>query len=434
MSSQMSQPETPREFAVAVVEMLRNAGFEALWAGGCVRDALMNRLPKDYDVATTATPQQVIELFGKRKTVPVGVSFGVVMVLGPNKACGQIEVATFRTDGTYIDGRRPESVRFCSAEEDARRRDFTINGMFYDPVADQVIDYVGGQQDLAAGIVRAIGDPHARFTEDKLRMLRAVRFAATFHFQLDGQTADAIRGQHRELKQVSVERIAQELRRMLAHETRSVSFRQLAEVRLLPEVIAGCGQLTSPDHPMVQTICRVLDRLQQPDFLPSLVTILALASGTTDVAVLSSIIRCECRRLAMSNDETGAATWIAESAARCQDAAALPLHVIKPILADHRSDLLLDYLEAMSHGTNAPTDDIEFLKSYRVQTPVEELNPKPLISGADLQQLKIAPGPVFKRLLTIIRHEQLDELLADRQEALQRLNVLVQTEPSAESS
>lgn len=156
-ASSASSSDPRRQFAVSVVETLRNAGFEALWAGGCVRDQLLGKSPKDYDVASTATPDEVIRIFGTRRTVPVGASFGVVMVLGPTKSAGQIEVATFRSDGEYLDGRRPNSVQFCRPEEDARRRDFTINGLFFDPTRNEVIDYVGGRESLPARVVRNSG-------------------------------------------------------------------------------------------------------------------------------------------------------------------------------------------------------------------------------------------------------------------------------------
>ncbi|MCR4411750.1 MAG: CCA tRNA nucleotidyltransferase, partial [Thermoguttaceae bacterium] len=169
------KPQSPRQFAEEVVRRLRAAGFLAYWAGGCVRDQLMGLDPKDYDVATSAVPEQVRQVFGRRRTVAVGAAFGVITVVGPPGA-GQIEVATFRSDRTYSDGRHPDEVVFSSPEEDAARRDFTINGLFYDPVAQEVIDYVGGRDDLARRLLRAIGDPRQRFAEDKLRLLRAVRF------------------------------------------------------------------------------------------------------------------------------------------------------------------------------------------------------------------------------------------------------------------
>src|SRR6476469_5731386 len=168
----MHNPARQREFALEIAKTLRAAGFEALWAGGCVRDELLGLTPKDYDVATSAKPDQIRDLFGRRRTLPIGASFGVITVLGPRDA-GQIEVATFRTDATYSDGRHPDSVSFTTAERDAQRRDFTTNGLFYDPVTNQVVDYIGGQEDLKRGIIRAIGDPRLRLAEDKLRMLRA---------------------------------------------------------------------------------------------------------------------------------------------------------------------------------------------------------------------------------------------------------------------
>src|SRR4051795_13693089 len=180
----MAEPARQRAFALEIAQKLRSGGFEALWAGGCVRDELLGLTPKDYDVATSATPDQIRDLFGHRRTLPIGASFGVITVLGPPGA-GQIEVATFRTDAQYSDGRHPDSVSFTDAEHDAQRRDFTINGLFYDPVAKQVVDYVGGQDDLKAHIIRAIGVPRLRLREDKLRMLRAVRFAAAFNFTID---------------------------------------------------------------------------------------------------------------------------------------------------------------------------------------------------------------------------------------------------------
>ena len=187
----MVEPSAQRAFAVEVVRQLRAAGFEAVWAGGCVRDQLLGLNPKDYDVATNATPEQVREVFGRRKSIPVGAAFGVIAIVGPREA-GVVEVATFRRDVGYSDGRRPDAVAFTTAEEDAQRRDFTINGLFYDPVDERVLDFVGGQADLKRGIVRAIGDARERFTEDKLRMLRAVRIAATFDFDIDPTTLAAV--------------------------------------------------------------------------------------------------------------------------------------------------------------------------------------------------------------------------------------------------
>src|SRR5947209_8570545 len=202
-----SKPPCLREDALAVVRRLREAGHVAYFAGGCVRDLLLGKEPKDYDVATDAPPQRVRALFSN--TQAVGAAFGVILV---RHRRSQVEVATFRSDGTYLDGRRPEAVRFTTAAEDAQRRDFTINGLFLDPVADQVIDFVGGREDLKAGVIRAIGEPSARFGEDHLRMLRALRFAARFGFQIEPRTQDAIRRHAPQLVRISPERIAEELR------------------------------------------------------------------------------------------------------------------------------------------------------------------------------------------------------------------------------
>jgi len=225
----------PQQFAVEVVRQLRAAGYQALFAGGCVRDQLLGNTPKDYDVATDATPEQVIAAFPQRKTLAIGAAFGVIAVVGPRPA-GVVEVATFRRDLAYTDGRRPDSVEFCSPEEDAARRDFTINGMFYDPIEERVLDYVGGQEDLRRGIIRAIGNPRERFTEDKLRLLRAVRFTARLEFQLDDETKKAIQELAPQLAAVSVERIADELRKMLTVPRRAGGVRLLRETNLLPVI------------------------------------------------------------------------------------------------------------------------------------------------------------------------------------------------------
>jgi poly(A) polymerase len=234
-----------REFALDIVRKLRAAGYDALWAGGCVRDQLLGLVPKDYDVATSATPDQIRDVFGRRRTLPIGAAFGVITVLGPRSA-GQIEVATFRADAAYSDGRHPDSVTFTTAEHDAERRDFTINGLFYDPIAETVVDYVGGQQDLRDRIIRAIGDPRLRLTEDKLRMLRAVRFAATFRFEIEPETFRAIQEMAGDITSVSAERIGMEIRRMLLDPNRAVALELLKEsgllAHVLPEVAAHSAQ------------------------------------------------------------------------------------------------------------------------------------------------------------------------------------------------
>jgi poly(A) polymerase len=228
-----SKPPCSRDDALEVIKRLRRSGHVAYFAGGCVRDLLMGTPPKDYDVATDAPPKRVRELFSN--TQAVGQAFGVILVRhGPST----VEVATFRTEGIYSDGRRPDSVAFTSAEHDAQRRDFTINGLFLDPLenppAGKVIDYVQGQDDLRHRVLRAIGDPHRRFAEDHLRLLRAVRFAARLGFEIEPATAEAIRINAPRLKGISPERIADELRMMLTPPTRHRAWPILWEFGLMP--------------------------------------------------------------------------------------------------------------------------------------------------------------------------------------------------------
>ena len=241
-----NQPPCRREDALAVLTRLRQAGHIAYFAGGCVRDELLGLTPKDYDIATDAPPDRVRQLFSN--TQAVGAAFGVILVRHKKSV---VEVATFRTDGKYLDGRHPEAVTFTTAEEDAKRRDFTINGLFLDPVENRVIDYVGGQQDLKNKILRAIGNPNHRFEEDHLRLLRAVRFAARFQLEIEETTARAIAAHADHLKRISPERIGEELRLMLTATTRDRAWQMLHRFRL-DDVVFRYLQLPWPlPHPEV---------------------------------------------------------------------------------------------------------------------------------------------------------------------------------------
>ena len=234
-------------FANKIVHRLRNAGHEAFFAGGCVRDSLMGKVPHDFDIATSARPEQVQALFPR--TVPVGVQFGVVLVVENGQ---EYQVATFRSDGAYLDGRHPQSVTFTTAEGDARRRDFTINGLFYDPVGKRVLDFVGGQQDLKTRTLRAIGNPADRFAEDKLRLLRGIRFASTLGFEIESATWDAIRAGASAIREVSAERIRDELVKIFVCSGRVRGFDLLDAsglmAKILPEIssLKGCEQ--PPDY------------------------------------------------------------------------------------------------------------------------------------------------------------------------------------------
>jgi poly(A) polymerase len=391
-----SQPQ--RQFAVEVVRKLRDAGFVALWAGGCVRDLLLGKLPEDYDVATDARPEQVQQLFGHRQTRAVGASFGVILIHGPNRGAGDVEVATFRTEGVYLDGRRPESVAFCSPEEDAQRRDFTINGMFYDPIAEQVLDFVDGQRDLAAGVVRANGDPRARFNEDKLRMLRAVRFTATLAFQIDVPTADAVRDLASEILIVSQERIAQELKRMLVHPNRRRAVELASDVRLLEAILPEVA-------PPLPTTLAMLELLGGPSFELAMATLLHAVSPE-----IPHVVRGICRRLKLSNDETEHITRLVTERQVLFDAAHLPLSKLKRFWTSTqprcRDFIEINRTEAIATGSSLAA--VEFCERYLCDTPAAEINPPPLVTGDDLVRRGFKPGPNFKQLLDQIRDAQLD--------------------------
>ena len=417
-----SLAEQNRAFAEQVVRRLRNAGRQALFAGGCVRDLLLGREPQDYDVATSALPDQVRDLFGRHRTLAIGVSFGVIVVL-PSKAERDagvlpVEVATFRTEGRYLDGRRPESVEFADAQTDAMRRDFTINGMFFDPITDQVIDYVGGQQDLASGIVRAIGDPRERMSEDKLRLLRAVRFAATFGFALDDATRAAVEEMAGQLTVVSAERIAQELKRMLVHENRRRAVELCGETALLevifPELTSVLRLGSVGGHsPWLRTLT-ALERLERPWFESALVVLLHSVIGRNNAPSLEQI----CRRLKLSNEERELAVWLAEHRDDLGAIRHRTTWFLKRLCAHPAVTELLNVERALRTAAGEGVEDLTFVERYLAETPRECIDPPPLMTGQDLIVLGLKPGPEFKRLLEAVRNAQLDETISTHDEAI----------------
>jgi tRNA nucleotidyltransferase/poly(A) polymerase len=398
----MSDPESQRRFAVEIVQQLRDAGHEALWAGGCVRDQLLGLEPKDYDVATSARPEQIRELFGQRRTLAIGAAFGVISVLG-NRSREPIEVATFRSDGTYLDGRHPVDVTFTDAQHDAQRRDFTINGLFFDPLQETVIDYVGGQQDLESGIVRAIGDPRARFTEDKLRMLRAVRFAATFGFQIDAHTLAAMRQMADELQVVSAERIGMELRRMLVHPERAESVSLLANTGLLQQVISCWAE--GGDN--LQQALAALRRLESPS-LPLALAILLSRCRSRGVGPTVA------RELRYTKKECELTGWLLMNAEQIGRAEQLPWPKVQRLLVHPGAWELVAMHEALVGGQ----DTSSAFCRQKLQLPEDVLNPAPLVDGSDLITYGVQPGPGFAELLEHLREAQLEGRITDRQEAL----------------
>lgn len=326
--------------AVSIVRELRERGFEALLAGGCVRDLLLGAPPKDFDVATNAPPTEITRLF--RPTRLVGQAFGVVLV---KRRGSWIEVATFRSDGTYSDGRHPDSVTFTDARHDAQRRDFTINGMFFDPLAETLLDYVGGAEDLKAKRIRCIGEPRARFAEDYLRMLRAVRFAARLDFEIEYETLLAIQERAASLRKIAAERIREELDKMLAHPRRPRAFGLLRTSGLLPhigglqgeEVVANSVRELTEDR--FDAVQRLLANLPaDADFCVALAAILLDRSR----AHLDSI----CRAMTLSNEQREVVLWLVSNARALDDPARVSLADLKRRMANPAFPQLRSIIEA----------------------------------------------------------------------------------------
>lgn len=420
-------PDPNRSFAEGVVRRLREAGHQALFAGGCVRDLLLGRAPKDYDVATDARPEQVRALFGQRRTLAVGASFGVIVVVATkaerDAGAHPVEVATFRTEGPYLDGRRPEHVSFATPEEDAKRRDFTINGMFLDPIEDRVLDFVGGQADLRAGVIRAIGDPRERMTEDKLRLLRAVRFAATLGFRLDDATAAAVREMAGQLTVVSAERIAQELRRMLVHDNRRRAAELCAECRLLEVIFPELTPALHPARPdevsrWEQTL-RALDLFGRARFESALVILLHAVALDAVAGRDSAVPLAEvCRRLKLSNEERDLAVWLAVHEHDVDSIQDRPVWFLKRLCAHPAIADLLAVTRALHTAAGQSLADVEYVEQFLATTPPEQIDPPPILTGTDLVALGLKPGPEFKRILDAVRNAQLDGTITTRDEAL----------------
>jgi poly(A) polymerase len=444
-----SEPPIPaqlqRDFALDVVRRLHAKGHVAYWAGGCVRDQLLGRVPKDYDVATSATPEEIRSLFGRRQTLAIGAAFGVIAVLAPG-GLPPVEVTTFRRDAAYSDGRRPDAVTFGSAEEDAQRRDFTINGLFFDPLENQVFDFVDGQADLERNVIRAIGDAKQRIAEDKLRMLRAVRFTAAFHFALDGDTADAIRAQADKINVVSTERIAQELRGLLTLPGRRRGLELLREVHLLdvllPEAAAMVGfpqqKPLYPADDLWQHTLRVIEFLPEPVSFT-----LALAALLHDVGkpktletiggkptfrdhetVGAGMAGAICRRLKLSRREESRVCWLVKQHMALGQAKQLRWAKLQRILTSDGIDELLDLHQADALATTGDTSQVEYCRTVLTQ-PEEELRPQPLLSGHDLIRHGVTPGALYQELLARVYDAQLEKTIHSKREALALVDRLI---------
>lgn len=367
-----------------------------------MRDRLLGREPKDYDVATDAVPDRVIELF--RSTRKVGAQFGVVLV----RIAGHwIEVATFRSDLVYENGRHPTGVVFGSPEQDALRRDFTVNGLFYDPIEDLVVDFVNGQADLEARIIRAIGDPRERFREDHLRIIRAVRFAARLAFEIEPRTRDALCDQAPALRRVSSERIREELSAMLRDSGRARAFDLMARLGILPQLwadadweeaaIARCGKMLAGLGAAVS-------------FELALAVLLHGADSDTCQRV--------CRDLACSNATRRAVCWLVARSRELTEGKAPDLGELKTLMARRSfGDLTELYRVRLACEQRDPSEHGELLRRAR-DIPPEAVRPDPFVNGEDLIRMGLQPGPAYKRILNRLYKAQLREETRSRSEAL----------------
>ena len=426
--------------ALGIVRRLVDAGFRAVFAGGCVRDRILGVEPKDFDIATDARPEVVLKLF--EHTVAVGAKFGVISVVVGDD---QFEVATFRADAAYLDGRRPSSVRFGAIEEDAIRRDFTIGGMFYDPIADRLIDLVGGMRDLRAGIIRAIGNPDERFEEDHLRILRAIRFAARLNFTIDPATWSAMLRSAPKITQIAAERIGDEIAMMMTEGGAARAMDLMMDSGLmqllLPEVVEmrGCAQ---PEnfHP------------EGDVYTHTRIGVAMLPAGCTETVafgiLLHDIAKPRCRaetgdKVTFYGHVEQGAVMAAEMLARLKRSRAVQERVaylvknhlklcmaprmrpatLKRMLAEDGFDELMEvaFMDAMA--SSSYLGFWHFCKHAMSTMTAQEIRPPRLIGGEDLKELGFTPGPRFKAILKDVEDQQLDGMLATRDDALEYVRV-----------
>jgi len=462
-----------RQHATEIILTLRSRGHQAYLVGGCVRDLLLGREPADYDVATDATPRQVMEIFPQ--TFAVGEQFGVVLV--PAKAqttkdtkehegtvkggagseagtgvgarrsmdAGKtivVEVATFRSDMGYSDGRHPDEVRFSrDPREDVQRRDFTINGMMLDPVTNDVLDFVGGREDLEAGVVRAIGEPERRFAEDKLRMMRAVRFAARFGYRIDPATMTAIQRLAPQIHQVSRERMREELTKMLTEGRAKRAFELLDETGLLQQVLPEIAKMKGVEQPpefhpegdvFVHTLL-LLDKLpagssktlawgallhdvgKPPTFRVAPDRIRFDGHVEVGVKMAAEI----CRELRFSNDETDQILALVDNHMRFADVQRMKESTLKKFLRLPGFDEHMELHRIDCLSSNGITESYEYAREKLRALPPEAIRPRLLVTGRDLIDAGYEPGPRFKEILSAVEDAQLEGRLASREAAME---------------
>jgi poly(A) polymerase len=435
-TSHASQALPPRlQLAIKTILELRRRGHIALLVGGCVRDRLLGIEPKDYDIATSASPAQISTEFSNSQLV--GAHFGVSLIAESPGI--EVEVATFRSEGEYSDGRRPDEVVFVSDPAlDARRRDFTINGLFEDPIAGQIFDFVGGRADLNTGLIRAIGDPALRFREDHLRMLRAVRFAARLNFKIESDTIAAIRDQAAQITRISAERIRDELIRLLIEGHARYGFELLDSTgllrQILPEVKAFQGVEQPPEfHPEGDVwthVLMMLDQLQNPP--PTL----ALGVLLHDVGKPSTFRRADrirfdghaevgaamtegiLQRLKLANDDIQQVSSLVANHMKFKDVKSMRLSTLKRFLRLPNFDQHLELHRLDCLASNGYTDAYSYVLSKLGEFDSEQIRPQNLINGGDLIAAGFSPGPRFKDALTTVETAQLEGEIQSKEQAL----------------
>ena len=429
--------------AEAVVRRLVESGHQAVYAGGCVRDALLNRPSPDVDIATAATPDQVQAIFPQASD-PQGKAFGVIRL---KRGDHVFEIATFRVDGPYLDGRRPSTVTFTTAEEDAKRRDFTVNGMFFDPLQNKVLDFVQGRADLDSKIIRAIGDPAARFTEDRLRLFRAIRFAVQLGFALEPKTWEALVLLAPESKNLAPERVRDELIKIFTSPDPARGLDLLHDAGLvavwLPELLEMRGCAQSPAHHPEGDVWvhtrLLLTHLRNPS------PVLAFSALLHDVGkprtsrtepsgrirffghegVGARMAEEILRRLRFSNDEIQAVVACIANHMAFKDAPQMRVSTLKRLLARPTFGEELELHRIDCTSSHGELDIHRFLVAKQAEFSQEEIKPKPLVTGHDLQKIGIPPGPSMGGILHQLMDEQLEGKLTDRESALARARQLV---------
>ena len=427
-----------KSVAVYIVRRLRERGYQAYLVGGCVRDLLLGIRPKDWDIATSAQPEEIQRLF--KKTIMVGAKFGVVIVRLRGK---NYEVATFRKDMEYKNGRHPTAVEFSSPEEDAKRRDFTINGMFYDPIEDKILDFVGGKKDLEKGIIRAIGDPDERFEEDKLRMLRAVRFSARFKFPIEPKTRSAIKRHSHEIVEVSAERIRDELIQIFTQKNPDLGLELLDELGLLepilPEVSAMKGVPQPPQfHPEgdVFTHTKIMLGLMKkptpelafavllhdigkpPTYDDSKGRITFYNHAPLGAQMAEKILR----RLKFSNRQIKLITELIKNHLKFIDVKNMRESTLKRFLMMDNFELHLELHRLDCLASHKDLSTYRFVKKkleeFHEEIKKQKKKPKRLITGDDLIAIGLTPGPIFKQILSAVEDAQLEGKIKTKNQAI----------------